>query len=167
MPVAGTIARGMNKLYARAGKICKVMDPEIGEAILSVTKKESADDVTVGEAWEELAKTNPRVRAFLLKALQGGAWGQLVMCHVPILMAIIMKDAIRKHIPFMKLITALMEEDSEGEPSEVTKATGLKKEDVDEAMKVAMSMLPQMMANMGHGSATGTERAPTVEAEAS
>src|SRR5579872_1893542 len=109
MPAKGFIATRVNKLYVRTGKIVKVADAEIGDAIISCTKKESDDDVTVGEAWEDLARTNPRVRALLLKILQGGAWGQLFMAHMPIFMAIVMKDGIRKHIPFMKLMAAMAE----------------------------------------------------------
>lgn len=157
---AGPIAAGMNKMYARAGKIVKVMDPAIGEAILSTTRKEADDDVTVGEAWEELAKTNPRIRAALLKMIQGGAWVQLIMAHAPIFLAVIMKDGIRKHIPFMKLIEAILsEDDTTGEPSGVSEMMGgLTPEDAAQAMEFAQDLMNQMgfgmmgrMANMNGG----------------
>lgn len=142
---AGPIAAGMNKLYARAGKIVKVLDPEIGGAIISTTRKESDDDVTVGEAWEELAKTNPRIRAALLKMIQGGAWGQLIMAHAPIFLAVAMKDGIRKHIPFMKLIEAMLAEDDQGEASPISTAMGgMTPEDMQDAMTFAQGLMSQM-----------------------
>src|SRR5438552_3387358 len=72
---AGPIAKGVNRLYAKAGKIVRLIRPTVGEAILAITRKESDDDVTVGEAWEEVAKVNPRMRRYLLRFVEGGAWG--------------------------------------------------------------------------------------------
>lgn len=114
---AGPIAAGMNKLYARIGKIVRAMDKDIGVAIISITKKENDDDTTVGEAWEELARTNPRVRAFLLRMIEGGAIMQLVYIHLPIAMAIVMKDGIRKRIPLVRLLDAFVDDDDEEEDS--------------------------------------------------
>lgn len=110
---AGPIAAGMNKLYARIGKIVRAMDRDIGVAIISITKKENDDDTTVGEAWEELARTNPRVRAFLLRMIEGGAIMQLVYIHLPIAVAIVMKEGIRKRIPLVRLLDALISDDDE------------------------------------------------------
>lgn len=166
---AGPIAAGMNKLYARTGKIVKVMDPAIGEAILSTTRKEADDDVTVGEAWEELAKTNPRIRAALLKLIQGGAWGQLIMAHAPIFLAIVMKDGIRKHIPFMKLIEAVLSDDeSTGEASPVSAAMGgMTAEDAAQAMQFAQGLMDQMGFGMARGMMPNVngQRAATVPGE--
>jgi hypothetical protein len=135
----------MNKLYAKAGKIIKVMDPEIGNAILSVTRKESDDDVTVGEAWEEIARTNPRIRMFLLKMIAGGAWTQLLMAHAPILLAVVMKDQVRKHIPFMRLVSALLEDDEDGTPSDISEAFGgLTPDDAEQMANFAQTMATQM-----------------------
>lgn len=142
---AGPIAKGVNKLYARAGKIVKVMDSDIGAAILSMTRKESEDDVTVGEAWEEVAKTNPRIRRFLLKIIAGGAWGQLVMAHAPLFLAIIMKDSIKKHIPFMKLIEAMLSNEDDGSPSDISKMMGgITPEDASQMMDLAQNLMGQM-----------------------
>lgn len=114
---AGPIAKGMNKLYVRFGKIVWALDPEIGTAIIETTRKESDDDVTVGEAWEELARVNEKARAVLLKVIAGGVMGQLLMAHVPILMAILMKDQIRSRVPFFRLAEAFLgpSEDPAGE----------------------------------------------------
>jgi hypothetical protein len=149
---AGPIAKGVNKLYARAGKFLRVLDPEIGSALIDITRKEADDDVTVGEAWEDIAKTNPRIRAFLLKIISGGAWGQLIAVHGPILLALLMKDAIRKRIPFGKLINALLEDDEDGSPSDVSTALGgLNPSDVDQMSAVMNGMAAQMGLNFDIG----------------
>lgn len=109
----GRIARGMNRLYRRTGKIIRAFDPVIGQALIEATKAEDDDDVTVGEAWEDLARANPRVRRFLLKLIAGGAYGQLVMAHMPILLAVAMKPAVLKLIPFSKLIESMAEKDDD------------------------------------------------------
>lgn len=140
---AGIITRGMNKLYRRAGKICKVMDPDIGNALVACamnTAEEGDPDDSVGAAWDELAKANPRVRRVLLKIIQGGVYGQLVMAHAPIMMAIVMKDAIRKHIPFAKLIEAMADKD---EDSPNGNLGGLQTEDVGQMLQMMGPLLQQ------------------------
>lgn len=106
---AGPIAKGVNKIYARAGRILRALDHDLGTAVILTTRKESEDDVTVGEAWEEVARTNDRIRAFLLKVISGGAWGQLVMAHAPIALAMLMKDSVRKRLPLTRLAEAFFE----------------------------------------------------------
>ena len=120
----GQIAKGINRLYRRGGRIVRAWDPEIGTALIEITRKDTLDDgvtpdpedVTVGEAWEELARTNPRIRRFLLKVIAGGAWGQLVMVHAPVLLAVLMKDAVRKHLPLAKLLAAFFQDDDDTGP---------------------------------------------------
>ena len=151
---AGVIAKGMNKMYAQAGKIIRAMDPDIGEAIISCTRKESEDDVTVGEAWDELARTNPRVRAFLMKLMTGNAWRQLFWAHLPILLAVVMKENIRKHLPFQKVVNSVLEPDEEtGAPSDISAMLGnLSPEDVEQMMPLVNSMMGQMgFRNMENG----------------
>lgn len=131
----GVIGKGMAKLYRRAGKIIKAMDRPIGIAVI-----ESADDC--GEAWEELARTNPRIRRVLLKMISGGAWGAVLMAHAPIFMAVIMKDGIRKHIPMMKLLQSVMEPDEDA--SDEDKANAMKPEDLQQVMGLAQSLMGQM-----------------------
>lgn len=129
---AGPIAKGVNRLYRKGGKIVKVWDYEVGTALIEITRKDlledgtpDPDDVTVGEAWEELARVNPRIRRFLLKVIAGGAWGQLVMAHGPVLLALLMKDSIRKHIPLAKLFQAFFsDEDDEGPPPPANSVPG-------------------------------------------
>lgn len=109
--VPGRIAKGMNRLYRRAGKIVKAFDPAVGAALIEVTRKDDDDDVTVGDAWEEIARTNPRIRRFLNRLIAGGAWGQLAAAHAPIVLAVLMKPAVLDRIPFSRLIEALITED--------------------------------------------------------
>lgn len=165
---AGPIAKGMNKLYFKAGKLIRAFDPEVGNAIISVTKKESEDDVTVGEAWEEIAKVNPRIRAFLLKMISGGAWSQLFMAHLPIFLALVMKPQVAKHIPFNNLVGAVLTDDDEGTPSEESRQLGgLRPDDVDQMMDFAQQMASQMglgnldLNAMMRGAGQTTEREPT------
>lgn len=117
---AGPIASGMNKLYRKAGRLIRLVDDEIGLAVIACTRKGKdedgrpiEDDVTVGEAWEELARTNPRIRGLLLTLLSGGALMQLVMAHAPILVAILMKRGIQRLIPWHKVATALLADEPE------------------------------------------------------
>lgn len=152
---AGPIAAGMNKLYLRVGKVVRAMDHDIGTAIMATTRKDGEDDVTVGEAWEEIAKTNPRIRAFLLKAISGGAWSSLFMAHAPIFLAILMKEGVRKHIPFGKLLGSVLDDDEDG-PSEASSALGgLQGADVEQMMAMAQGMFAQMGAEMPRAAANG------------
>jgi len=161
----GVITKGVNRLYKRAGKIVKAMDRDIGIAIIESTKNtddEGGDD-SVGAAWEEVCRTNPRIRKFILRIIAGGAWGQLVMAHAPILMAVIMKDGIRKHIPFMKLIEALAEPDEDASDGE--KAEALKPEDLGQMMDLAQGMMAKLGMGMPPAPAAGGRRAAPAPAE--
>jgi hypothetical protein len=146
----GAIAKGVNQLYRKAGKLVRVMDQDVGQALIDITRAEDPEDVTVGDAWEQLARTNPRVKAFLMRALAGGAWSGLVAVHAPVLMALLMKDAIRKRIPFARLAMAMVD-DSDGEPApaEGTPMGGLRPEDMAAMMAMAQATAEQMMSGRG------------------
>lgn len=154
----GQIAKGMNRLYRKAGKMIRVMDRDIGQAFIDITRKEDEEDVTVGEAWEEFARANPRIRRLLLKLIAGGAMGQLFMAHAPIFLAFLMKDAIRRHIPFNRLFEAFLDGGEDGEaPADGTPMEGVTPGDMQEAMAFAQQMAEQMMSGRGMSS---TPRAP-------
>lgn len=165
---AGVIAKGMNKLYRKAGRIIRLFDYDVGTAvIMSATKQaddEDDEDTTVGEAWEAVAKSNPRIRAFLLRLMVGGAWSALLTAHLPILMAIAMKDGIRERIPFMQLATTLLTdepEDTGGEavPSDLAQMMGgINPSDMAQMMAVAQGMMGQMAAQVPRP--PGTPREP-------
>lgn len=150
---AGPIAKGMNRLYLKTGKLVRAFDQEVGQAIIDSTKKESDDDVTVGEAWEELARTNPRIRKVLLKLITGGAWGQLFMAHAPIFLAVVMKPAIISHIPFAKVLESMAEPEDDTPAGEGALPGGMTAADAGEAFafaqaqaeKMGFSISPEMM----------------------
>lgn len=154
---AGPIAKGMNKLYRRAGKIVKMWDPEVGDGIIRCTRKDEddEDEITVGEAWEELARTNPRIRAFLTKLITGGAWSSLFAAHLPILIAILLKDGIRSRLPFVRLVDAfLVDEDDQGQemPSDMAQMMGgVGPVDMAQMMEFAQSMMGRMADGMPRG----------------
>lgn len=138
----GVIAKGMATLYRRTGRIVKALGRRnIGIAII-----ESAEDI--GDAYEELARTNPRVRAFLTKLVAGGSWGNLVMAHMPIFLAIAMEDSIRKHLPFSGLLDSLLSPDDQDGSNEISEMLGnLRPEDAQQLMGLAQSMMGNMFAN--------------------
>lgn len=138
---AGPIAKGMNRLYAKAGKIIRTVHPALGEAWLACTRKESDDDTTVGEAWEELARHDPVWRARLLKLCTGGAWGQVFWAHAPILLALLMLEPIRKRMPFPDLVDAVLSDD-QGAPADPYIPSGA---DLQQAMMMATQMMGGVM----------------------
>jgi hypothetical protein len=135
---AGTIAKGMNKLYRRVGKLVKMADPMIGQAFIDITVKDDEDDTTVGEAWEELAKVNPRIRAALLKLMTGSGWGTLLACHLPVLMAVGIRTGFLERLPLGGLMQAFGpdEDDSPAQVSDNPFA-GLTEEDMAQAAAFA------------------------------
>ena len=159
---AGPIAKWVNTQYRRAGRVARLMDYDIGTAIIACTKRPPAEDddedthVTVGEAWENLAKTNPRIRRFILRAMSGGLIGELFWAHAPILLAIVMKDGIRSRLPILNLVEALMgddapaaAEDGQGEGYDYTGGmggllAGLRPEDMAQMMQVGQQMMNEM-----------------------
>jgi hypothetical protein len=154
---AGVIAKGMNGLYRRAGRLIRIWDMEIGSAVIACTRAEDEDDTTVGEAWENLAKTNPRIRAFLMRLMQGGAWTGVFMAHLPIFMAIAMKDGIRERLPLPRLADALLTDEDEAGggpvPSGLSQMMGgVSPEDMAQMMAVAQGMMGQMAAGVPRAS---------------
>lgn len=156
---AGPIAKGVNRLYRRAGRIVRVIDPAVGQAIIASTRKdpddEEDDTTTVGEAWEEIARTNPRIRALLLRIVAKGAWGQLVAAHLPILLAILLKESILRWIPFHRLIQAMLVDDdddqADGVPSDLSVMLG----------GINPADVQQMMAQFGAMAGMFVPPAPT------
>jgi hypothetical protein len=147
----GMITKGVNRLYRRAGRIVKAMDPDIGTAIIEATRnsaEKGEPDDSVGAAWEEVCKTNPRIRRFVLRCLAGGAWGQLFWAHAPILLAIILKDGIRKHLPMARFLEAMLEDDNDTEDQEPGAATGLLAGLEPGDLQQMMGLAQQMMGGM-------------------
>ena len=166
MPRGGVIAKGVNKLYRRAGRILRAMDHDIGQAVIECTKPdpEDPDWLTVGDAWEQLARTNPAIRGWLMRAIAGGAWSDLVMAHAPIGVAIMMKPAIMRILPFKKLLESMTaDEDDDGGD-----LGGLSADDA-EKMAARMGLDVEQMAEriaQRMGSNGGIRMSPDVEAAA-
>lgn len=155
---AGVIAKGVNVFYRRVGRLARLMHYDIGTAIIATTRAAEEDDgdvLTVGEAWENVAKTNPRIRAFWLKLIAGGAMTDLFTSHIPILMALALLDGVRRRLPLEGLAGALLVDDDETqEPSGLSEMLGgINPQDAAQMM--------QMMNGLMAGVAANVPRAPS------
>lgn len=157
----GVIEKGINRLYRKAGKIVKVWDASVGQALIDITRAEEPDDITVGKAWEEVARTNPRIRKFLLRIIKGGNWGALAWAHAPVLLALFIKYRLGERLPLGNFMEAFMTPDGEdGAPSDGSPLDGLLPQDMSQMgglMDMAMQMAQQMS---GQRAPAGTGRAP-------
>jgi hypothetical protein len=151
MPRGGVIAAGVDKLYRRAGKILRASDHDIGQALIECTRAENLDEgeLTVGQAWEQVAKTNPRIRAFLMRAIAGGAWGDLIMAHAPLGIAIVMKPAVQRFIPFGRIIDSVAEPDDDTPEGEGGLPGGMTAADFEELRATAAEQARRVAARMG------------------
>jgi hypothetical protein len=150
MPRGGIIAAGVNKLYRRAGKILRAFDHDIGQAVIECTRDGDLEEgeLTVGEAWEQLARANPRIRAFILRAIAGGAWSDLIMAHAPIGIAIAMKPVIQRLIPFGRLIESVAEPDEDSGEGEGGLPGGMTAADFDQLKEQATEQARRMAERM-------------------
>jgi hypothetical protein len=151
MPRGGVIAAGVDKLYRRAGKLLRALDHDIGQALIECTRAENLDDgeLTVGQAWENLAKTNPRIRAFLLKAIAGGAWGDLIMAHAPLGIALVMKPAVQRLIPWGRIVESMAEPDEDTPDGEGGLPGGMTAADFEDMRNTAAEQARRVAARMG------------------
>lgn len=78
---AGVIAKGMTRLYTMGGMAAMPFFPNSAGAVLS-----QADDL--GQLYEEWAKSDPAVRAKLLKIIRGSAGGKVLLAHLGIAFAL-------------------------------------------------------------------------------
>lgn len=148
MPKGGVIAKGVNRLYRRGGKYLRILDDEIGLAVIECTRPDPEDPEapTVGEAWENLARENPRIRAWLVKAIAGGAWQELIFAHAAIAFALFTRDWVRRWIPGATLERAMavvLEEDEDSLPGDLTP------EDAQEMQRTAEAEAQRIASRMG------------------
>lgn len=164
---AGVITKGVNGLYRKAGRLARLMHYDIGTAIIATTHPQDEDGLTVGEAWENIAKTNPRIRAFWLRLIAGGAMGDLFMAHLPIFMAVMMVEGIRERLPIMKLAEAVLVDDTQDPggtpmPSDLSQMMGgINPADMAQMMNMAQGMMNGVVNDMQR--APNVPREPTVE----
>jgi hypothetical protein len=163
---AGVIAKGVNRLYRRAGRVARLLNRDIGTAIIATTKaaKPSEDDeddqddhLTVGEAWEAMAKTNPRIRMWLLRFIAGGAMSDLFEAHLPILLAVLMVDGIRQRLPLAGLAEAFLTDDDEDEDGTSPLAQmmgGINPQDMAQMMNMAQQFMGQAAASVPRAPST-------------
>jgi hypothetical protein len=151
MPRGGVIAAGVDKLYRRAGKLLRALDHDIGQALIECTRADLLDEgeLTVGQAWEQLAKTNPRIRAFLMRAIAGGAWGDLIMAHAPLGIAIVMKPAVQRLIPWRRIVESMAEPDEDTPDGEGGLPGGMTAADFEELQATAAEQARRVAARMG------------------
>ena len=151
MPKGGIIAAGVDKLYRRAGKLLRALDHDTGQALIECTRADLLDDgeLTVGQAWEQLAKTNPRIRSFLLRAIAGGAWGDLVMAHAPVGIALVMKPAVQRLIPWQRMVESMAEPDEDTPDGEGGLPGGMTAADFEELKATASEQARRVAARMG------------------
>jgi len=160
---SGPIAKGMNRIYAKTGRLLKMANPMVGEAFISITRKESEDDETIGEAWEALAQTDPVWRARLLKLCSGGAYGRIVIAHLPILMALMALEPVKKRIPFGRIVEALLGGDAT-EPEQSGPPQGFDAPmSFEDMAAMASQMMPMMNPAMMQRFAQQATRAPAAD----
>ncbi len=159
---AGPIAKGMNKLYRKAGKILRFWDPVLGQAVIECTYKDEDDQdaSTVGEAWEELARVNPRIRGALLKLVSGGAVAGLIAAHLPIILAICMKESVQRKLPILKLLGVLLDDEDTGPADPATMMGGLEGVDLAQMMAMTQGLMGQMGMDMPRNMNEGRPGAP-------
>lgn len=162
MPKGAVIAAGVNRLYRRAGKFLRIADDELGLAVIECTRPDpdDPDAPTVGQAWEALAKDNPRVRAWLLRLIRGGAWQDLLMAHAPIGIALMTRDWVQRLVPLHRAVEVLFEEDEDTEPGDLRPA------DVADMQRTAEEQAHKIARRMGVNVPPGVAEAAMRQAEA-
>ena len=89
----GKIAKWVTRQYLRCGELLKPFDPVCGGAVVSAAE-------AAGMAWERLARENKTVRDVINRLMQTTVTTELLMAHVPILLAV-----LTHHVPaFRELV---------------------------------------------------------------
>lgn len=153
----GIITRGMNKRYRQVGKAVRALDRDIGQAFIEaarntadpVAEGQEPEDNSVGAAWDDLARANPRIRRFCLAMIQGGAWGALVLAHAPIGVAIAMKFVSQNPGFIGRAILSMAEPDEDTPAGEGGLPFGMTAADAQDLMKAAGKLMPGMADLMG------------------
>lgn len=86
MPAKGVIAEQMSQLHVFAAIPLMAFKPQTAQTLMS----QSAE---IGEAWETVARANPKVRAAILGMSQASTWGVLAMAYVPVIMSLVNEPA--------------------------------------------------------------------------
>lgn len=78
------LRKGLEKMYANMGTMIFIVDPMVGTTILN-------QSAACAASLDELAKTNPKVRAALMRMMETNAYGAVLAAHLPIAVAIATK----------------------------------------------------------------------------
>lgn len=81
--------QGIAVLYQQLAMPVGMFHPKLGQAMAA-----SAESCAV--AWGALAEKNVGVRRFWLGVLEGGQWGQVILCHMPMFMAVVPEDVLQR-----------------------------------------------------------------------
>lgn len=81
IPAKGTLQRRLHDMFTNMGAGLMFVDPICGKIITT-----QAGDLA--EAFENLARENPRIKKWLEVTLEGGAWGGVAMACFPILVTV-------------------------------------------------------------------------------
>jgi len=92
-------------LYVSLGMMIVPIDQTCGMAT-------AQNAPSIAAAWSNLADQNPRVKQALERILSGGAWGEVFMAHMPLLMVVLTHHKMLP--PQMQNITVEQKEESNG-----------------------------------------------------
>lgn len=77
----GVLVKPLTDLYIALGTVILPLSHPVGTAFVQ-------NAGPCAESLDELARTNPAARRFLMSLLTTGAWGKVIAAHLPILLAI-------------------------------------------------------------------------------
>lgn len=84
----GEFIQPLADLYGMIALGVSVLEIQTGNADHNCARTIDDNAVAIAEAWDNLARTNDNVRRVLRKLTAGGAWGGVLMAHLPIAIAI-------------------------------------------------------------------------------
>lgn len=106
MPRKGALARQITQMYVSLGTFLLPFDAACAGAIINAAPR-------CGEAMENLARENPAVRRAIMAMVETSVWGQVVMAHAPIMLAIAIHHvpAVRENLSGIaaKIVSDAME----------------------------------------------------------
>ena len=76
----GILVEPLTDLYRTMGLVIMPFNQATSTAFLQNAEP-------CAQAWDELARTDPKMRAFLMSLLQTGGWAKVLVAHAPIAMA--------------------------------------------------------------------------------
>ncbi len=107
-PRNGTLVRPFTQFYVSIGALISPFDPVCGAAIINQSEE-------CAKALENLAQSDPRVRAILMSLVETSAWGYVIAAHTPILLAIAVH-----HVPRVRESFEVMSGNAEVIPNDET-----------------------------------------------